>query len=193
AVNAQLAARGQPSVIGFHHDAQRLPNGDTAVLAKVIQTVDVGGTPTDYVGDMVIVLDQDFQVQWTWNAFDYLDTSRLPPDGEGPGDWLHSNAVNYSPADGNLIVSVRNQDWVIKIDYRNGAGDGHIVWRLGQDGDFTTDSSDPYPWFTHQHNANYLPDGTLILFDNGNTRVDSGAADTSSRGKVWSTKQQTMQ
>ena len=33
AVNAQLAALGQPSITDFNHDAQRLPNGDTAVLA----------------------------------------------------------------------------------------------------------------------------------------------------------------
>jgi hypothetical protein len=193
AVNAQLTARGQPTITGFHHDAQRLPNGDTAVLANVRKTVDVGGVPTEYVGNMVIVLDENFQVYWTWNAFDYLDTGRAATDGEGPGDWLHSNAVNYSPADGDLVVSVRNQDWVIKIDYANGTGDGHIVWRLGQGGDFTTDSSDPYPWFTHQHNAHYLPDGDLILFDNGNTRVDSGAADISSRGQVWSLDEQAMQ
>ena len=30
--------------------------------------------------------------------------------------------MTLSPADGNLILSVRHQDWVIKIDYRNGAG-----------------------------------------------------------------------
>src|SRR6516165_667769 len=29
AVNAQLAARGQPPITTFHHDAQRLPNGST--------------------------------------------------------------------------------------------------------------------------------------------------------------------
>src|SRR5262249_6219024 len=47
--------------------------------------------------------------------------------------------------------------------------------------------------FSHQHNAHYLDDGTLILFDNGNTRVDSGASDTSSRGQVWSLNEQTLQ
>jgi arylsulfate sulfotransferase len=194
AVNTQLVARGQPTITGFHHDAERLPNGDTALLAHVQETVDVGGTPTDYVGDMVIVLDQNFQVKWTWNAFNYLDTNRLPTDGEGPDDWLHSNSVSWSPADGDLIVSVRHLDWVIKIDYRNGAGDGHVVWRLGKGGDFTTDSSDPYPWFSHQHNAHYLDDGTLILFDNGNTRVHSGDPGTpDSRGQVWSLNEQTMQ
>jgi hypothetical protein len=195
AVNAQLAARGQSTISGFSHDAERLPNGDTAVLAYVSETIDVDGTPTNYLGDMVIVLDQNLQVAWTWNAFDYLDTNRLPPDGEGPGDWLHSNSVSWSPADGDLIVSMRNQDWVVKIDYSNGAGDGHVVWRLGQGGDFTVNSSDPDPWFSHQHDAQYIDNSTLVLFDDGNTRVDSGdpTRNQDSRGQVWVLDEQTLQ
>ena len=101
--------------------------------------------PPTYNGDMVIVLDQNFQVAWVWDPFKWLDTNRLGTVGEGPGDWLHANSIAWSPADGNLIVSLRSQDWVIKIDYDNGTGDGHVVWRLGQGGDFTINSSGPVP------------------------------------------------
>ena len=170
AVNAELAALGQHSITDFNHDAQRLPNGDTAVLATTPRTINVNGTPTQYNGDMVIVLDQNFQVAWVWDPFDWLDTNRLPTLGEGPGDWMHANSIAWSPADGNLVVSMRSQDWVIKIDYANGTGDGHVVWRLGQGGDFTINSSDPSPWFSHQHDVRYINDTTLVLFDNGNTR-----------------------
>ena len=145
AVNAELAALGQHSITDFNHDAQRLPNGDTAVLATTPRTIDLHGTPTTYNGDMVIVLDQNFQVAWVWDPFAWLDTNRLPTLGEGPGDWLHANSIAWSPADGNLMVSMRSQDWVIKIDYANGAGDGHVVWRLGQGGDFTLHSVGPIP------------------------------------------------
>src|SRR5262249_42980886 len=174
AVNAQLTALGHGIIYGFHHDAQRLPNGQTAVIAYTFRAVSVGGTPTDYVGDMIVVLDEDFQVKWAWDAFDHLDVNRGPILGEGAGlpggpidvfpdnpralDGTHSNAVAWSPADGNLVLSVRHQDWVLKIDYENGAGDGHVIWRLGQDGDFTVNSPDPSPWFSHQHNAHYLDD-----------------------------------
>src|SRR5262249_13769403 len=99
--------------------------------------------------------------------------------------------VSWSPADGNLVVSVRHQDWVIKVDYRNGAGDGHVVWRLGQGGDFTANSGDPSPWFSHQHQAHYVDDSTLILFDNGNTRR-AGDPHADSRGQVWKLDEQTM-
>jgi hypothetical protein len=106
-------------------------------------------------------------------------------------DWVHINAVSYSPGDGNLIVSVRHQDWVLKIDYANGAGDGHVIWRLGQGGDFTANSTDPNPWFSHQHDAHLIDDSTLILFDNGNTRR-AGDPTAHNRGQVWKLDEQTM-
>src|SRR5262249_53653213 len=67
------------------------------------------------------------------------------------------------------------QDWVVKINYANGTGDGHVIWRLGAGGDFTLRSPVPVdPWFSHQHNAHYIGDSTLVLFDNGNTRCADG-------------------
>src|SRR5262249_45277546 len=140
ALNAQLAARGQGPIANISHDAQRLPDGKTVILAQPVRTVSINGTPRQYTRDMVIVLDEDFQITCTWDGFDYLDVNRGPIHEDttrDPVDWTHANSVNWSPSDGNLVVSMRNQDWVIKIDYAGGTGDGHVVWRLGQDGDFT--------------------------------------------------------
>lgn len=207
AINAQLTAMGHEVIYGFHHDIQRLPDGSLVVLGLTERTVNINGTPTDYVGEQTVVLDQDLQVKWAWDAFDHLDVNRgpvlgeiLPPGSAQPTaavprlpavDWLHVNAVAWSPADGNLILSLRHQDWVIKIDYRNGEGDGHVIWRLGQGGDFTVNSTDLKPWFSHQHNAHYIDDHTLILFDNGNTRRES-VPNADSRGQVWKLDEQTM-
>jgi hypothetical protein len=80
---------------------------------------------------------------------------------------------------------------VIKIDYGNGEGNGHVIWRLGQGGDFTVNSTDPNPWFSHQHNAHYVDDSTLVLFDNGNTRRASDP-NAHSRGQVWKLDEETM-
>ncbi len=191
AVNAELIALGKPGITDFNHEALRLPNGNTAVLATTPRTIDVNGTPTKYAGDMVLVLDQDFQVVWTWDPFTWLDTNRLPTQDEGPTDWTHANSIAWSPADGNLLVSMRAQDWVVKIDYANGNGDGHVVWRLGPDGDFTINSTDPYPWFTHQHDVSYVNDSTLVLFDNGNTR-QSQDPQAHSRGQELVLDEKTM-
>jgi arylsulfate sulfotransferase len=207
AVNAGLTAMGHDVITSFTHDVERLPNGQTAVIGLTERTVNINGTPTDYVGAMIVVLDKNFQVTWAWDAFDHLDVNRgpvlgeiVPPGSPGPTaavprlpavDWLHLNAVSWSPADGNLVLSIRHQDWVIKIAYQGGQGDGHIIWRLGKDGDFTVNSADPSPWFSHQHDAHYIDDHTLILFDNGNTRRASDP-NAHSRGQVWTLDEQTM-
>jgi hypothetical protein len=208
AVNPQLTALGLNPIFSFTHDVKRLPNGQTAVIGSTERTVSINGTPTAYVGMTIVVLDADFHVTWAWDAFDHLDVNRGPILGEvlragdpdqvaasTPSlpavDWLHVNAVSWSSEDGNLVLSVRHQDWVIKVDYRNGEGDGHIIWRLGQGGDFTVNSTDPSPWFSHQHNAHFIDDHTLILFDNGNTRRASDP-NAENRGQVWHIDEQTM-
>jgi len=197
-VNEQLIAMGKPPISAFHHEARRLANGATLVLASVEQILnDVQGDgPVNVLGDMIIVLNRNLEVVWTWNAFDHLDVRRVATlnDKCGPGvcpslfltstanDWLHGNSVSETP-DGNLLYSMRSQDWVLKIDFQNGRGTGNIIWRLGNDGDFTIDSSDPNPWFSHQHDPELHADGTLTVFDNGNFRqfLDPSAH---SRGQV---------
>lgn len=201
AVNAQLQAKGQEIIYGFHHEVLRLPDGSVATLGWTLRTVDINGKPKQYVGQMLLVLDQDLQVVWTWDAFDHMDVHRgpilrdkcsgAPCPIPGAVDWLHTNSIAWSAEDGNLLMSVRHQAWEIKIDYRNGAGDGHIIWRLGKDGDFAVVSSDPSPWFSYQHNVHYLDSKTLLLFDNGNVRC-LGVRQCRSRGQTWTIDEKAM-
>ena len=201
AVNTQLQAKGQEIIYGFHHEVLRLPDGNIATLGWTLRTVDINGKPKQYVGQMLLVLDQDLQVIWTWDAFDHMDVQRgpilhdkctgAPCPIPGAVDWLHTNSIAWSAEDGNLLMSVRHQAWEIKIDYRNGSGDGHIIWRLGKDGDFAVVSSDPNPWFSYQHNVHYLDKNTLLLFDNGNVRC-KGVKQCRSRGQTWTIDEKSM-
>lgn len=189
----QVKALGLPPVLGFSHDAVRLPDGNTAVITSIEQLADQGTGVQDVDGDMILVLDRNWQVIWTWNPFEKFDVKRkaiLNEVGSGPGatlmavanDWMHSNSLTYTD-DHNLMLSMRHQDWIVKIDYNDGNGTGNVVWRLGAGGDFTTDSTDPYPWFSHQHDAT-LTNGILTVFDNGNTSV-ARLGPGNSRGQVW--------
>ena len=191
AVNAELAARHKRPILDFDHEAKLLPNGDTVVIGGTQKIADYKGTPTRFVGDEVIVLDQNLQVAWTWDAFKWLSTNRLGPDHGIPSDWLHANAVSWSPGDDDLIVSLRARDWVLKIDYADGTGNGHIVWKFGKGGSFKAISGDPNPWFSGQHDARYINDTTLLLFDDGNTRRESDP-NADSRGQEWVINEQNM-
>ncbi len=170
-------------------------------LADVEQILtDVQGPGSiDVIGDMIIVFDSQLNVLWTWDTFDHLDVTRKAVLGEtcvaegacapyrlaaDANDWTHGNSISQTP-DGNLLYSSRHQDWLIKIHYDNGAGDGHVIWRLGKDGDFEIQSSDIYPWFSHQHDANFETEdqSELTVFDDGNTRV-STLGSGNSRGQV---------
>lgn len=209
-VAEQLVARGERPITGFHHEVIALPDDRVLVLATVAEP----GQEWNYkdgaiLGDKLVVLDHDLNVVWTWDGWDHLDPVNHPPVlGENcmnagcPAefantkvlDWMHSNSVQTTP-DGNLILSVRHLDWVLKLDYSNGYGSGAILWKLGKGGDFQlapTPGVD-WPWFSHQHDASFLDEKTLLLFDNGNTRTESASTDDiNSRGQVYEIDESTM-
>jgi len=125
-------------------------------------------------------------------------------------DWLHCNSIYYWPQDelgtaGQIILSSRNQDWVMEVDYENGSGSGNILWRMGNDGDFTFNNinNDPWPWFSGQHEVGIENNGAgpMSLFDNGNTRISApplglgsncGPNDCYSRGMALTIDQSAM-
>jgi len=181
-LNAALAAAScagcNITVTGTHHDFAVLPNGHIVFMAATQKTVSVSGTDTLVTGDVLIDLDENHNPVWLWSAFDHLDVNRHPMQFP---DWTHSNSVTYSPDDKSLLMSIRHQSWVVKINYNDGAGDGSIIWKLGYQGDFalqsgTTNAVDPVDWFSAQHDANIISTNTsgmidVLLFDNGNQRV----------------------
>ncbi|MDE1178576.1 MAG: aryl-sulfate sulfotransferase [Edaphobacter sp.] len=167
-LNTRLASAGYNlTIYDIHHDVEVLPNGHWVLIANTIKNVSPYG---NVVGDVIIDLDTNLQPVWLWNEFDHLDVSRQPTDFP---DWTHTNAVLYSRDDGDLLISIRHQSWIIKVNYANGTGDGSIVWKLGEGGDFTlTNGTDPIDWFYGQHQPSFFSTATsgvfsLALMDNG--------------------------
>jgi arylsulfate sulfotransferase len=150
-----LVAKGYSLDLGsLHHDVLALPNGHWILLATVSQAFsNLTGYPrtTNVLGDVLIDIDQNNQPVWVWNAFDHLDVNRHPylfPD------WTHTNSVLYSTDDHDLLLSVRHQNWIIKIDYADGQGSGRILWRLGEGGDFKLlGGTDPTDWSPGESSA----------------------------------------
>lgn len=178
-LNKKLRAAGYvgPTLEILHHDVAVLPNGHWIVMANgTREYTNLPGYPgmTRVIGDVLIDLDPNLNPVWTWSEFDHLDVRRHPMDFP---DWTHTNAVLYTKDDGNLIVSIRAQHWVIKIDYRNGRGTGNILWRLGNGGDFKLiNGTPPTDWNYAEHQPAIFGDRNAGVFDlgmmdNGNNRI----------------------
>lgn len=195
ALAAATCAECNVTIIGTHHDFAVLPNGHVIVIASTTETLADGTMPT---GDVIIDLGDMENVSgnnpnhtpqpvWAWNEFNHFDTNRRPYSYP---DWMHTNAVIYSPSDGNLIISMRHQNWLAKIPYQNGTGSGDAIWKLGAvlptdtgadianfmllnaDGSPDTTATD---WFFAQHGPSFTTTNTsgqfgLTLFDNGDDR-----------------------
>ena len=183
-LNTNLAASGYkdgqgnvPTLYDMHHDVTVNPvTGHWLLIANTTRQELVQGTEEAELGDLIIDVDpnNNFQVDWVWNEFDHLDTSRHQL---GFQDWTHSNAIVYSADDHNILVSSRGQSWVMKVEYNDGAGDGTLIWKLGYQGDFTlVNGTDPQDWQYAQHEPSFTTSNTtgvfgLTLMDNGDSRV----------------------
>jgi arylsulfate sulfotransferase len=189
-VQSALNAQGisVPPLGNFTHDILQLANGHLILLIGISEenVTNPPGTGV-VVADLVVDWDPKKQaVAWSWNPFEYLSLSHAP---FGAADWTHANALVYSPDDGNLLVSMRNQDWILKIKYADGAGDGSLLWRLGPEGDFTLPAGvGPVEWNYGQHypvivSPNSAGIFSLMFFNNGTVRyVDAAKTPCGSAG-----------
>lgn len=166
------------------HEFVLRDNGNVLMFSyneRRVDLRDVGGSPLAIVLDLIIQeQDPAGAVVWEWSSQGRLDPhdatadidlTVAPPDKI---DYVHGNSMVID-TDGNLIVSCRHQDQIIKIDYRNGGGSGDIIWRLEGLGSRT--GANDFTWlgeeedkFSHQHYVRRLANGNLLFFDNGNLR-----------------------
>jgi arylsulfate sulfotransferase len=205
-IHSDCKVGGKECVSGFHHEAIRLPNGHTLAIAGLERMMPAGTQgakeAVDILGDIVVDLDEDFQVTGVWNTFDHMDVNRksykdakcrtggggcppvlLAPEANG---WTHSNSLNYIPSTGDFLVSIPEQDWIVKVDWKNGKGSGKVLWRLGKGGDFKVESKDPNPWFSYAHDVGFEPAGSNVLTVLDDNEFNHGKDKSAqSRAQVW--------
>ncbi|MGB1286191.1 MAG: aryl-sulfate sulfotransferase, partial [Aggregatilineales bacterium] len=157
------------------HEFILLDNGNVILISQPVEILDL----TDYGGDVeavtVAAIVQEIAPEGTivfeWDSRDYFtveDTARegfltaTPPD---PVPYIHVNGVAVAN-DGNWIISARRFDELIKIDRATGA----VIWHMGggdsKHNEFTF-INDPMSGFSGQHHVQVLPNGNILLFDNG--------------------------
>src|SRR5215467_330963 len=156
-----------------NHEIRLLPNGDALVLAFSERTMDltsIGGRRNAIVvGNMLQRVKPSGAVHFQWNAFDHLPVDGIasPINVQGEYvDWTHMNAIDVT-SDGNYLLSVRHLNQVIKIDSATGA----VLWKLGGMGSDFQFVGDSFNGFSMQHGVRELPNGNILMFDNGDEHV----------------------
>ena len=148
------------------HDAVVRPDGSRILLAY---EPDAATGLTDAV---IQEVGPDGQVVHTWDSGDHIDPATETTNVPGRADYAHVNAVEVM-SDGDLLVSFRHFSGVYKIAWHahDGFARGDIVWRLGgRFSDFAF-PDDPEGGPCAQHTASQLPNGHILIFDNGSSAL----------------------
>ncbi len=187
----------------LHHDLIELPNGHLLALSTERRKITKEMCPATYeadwdvVGDVVVELvPATGEIVRRVSMFDLLDPCRRVDQpfktnfwntvyGAPTADWTHANAVYFDAARNAVWVSLRHQDWVIAYRYADDAGGkaGSLLYRLGPEGDFQLAGADA-AWNYQQHAARVLPNGHIMMYDNGSARP--GTSPTIKTKYPWS-------
>ena len=139
---------------------------------------------TETRDSVIQVLEPDGRIRWSWGAW-----GRLPLEDctqrSFPHDFAHLDAiapVRWAGEKGlrdGVLASFRDCSSVLLLDPEAPAGE-EIVWRIGQSNLNSHEwaerglgpvplrvAGDPEGAFCSQHAAQLLPNGNLLLFDNG--------------------------
>jgi arylsulfate sulfotransferase len=156
-----------------NHDLLLLPNGHAVLMSYDPQVVDLSQVVKDGLPNAIVVgliiqeLDQEKNVVFQWRSWDHFQITDVVSHSLAARvvDYVHGNSVDADP-DGNFIVSARHMNEVTKISRAT----GEMLWRLGGRNNQFALVNDPLV-FSHQHAARWLPNGNMVLFDNGNFRL----------------------
>lgn len=112
-----------------------------------------------YVGGIDRFIDVETEEQYK----QFLNSPYLAQKADGlrcDVDWTHENSVHYKEGLGYLI-SIRNLNRLALI-----GEDGHLVWSIGESHRATINLPLDGSAFSMQHDARWLSDGRILLFDN---------------------------
>jgi hypothetical protein len=150
-----------------HHDGILLRNGNVLLLClaqlprELVPKIKGGMPGTEHNGEMygdyLVEMTTEGRIVWEYRTWEHLDpeTDRITAIQEPRDEWTHGNGLAELP-NGDIVVSFRTISTVIIIERKTGT----IIWKLGA------------PPLCGQHAPTPLPNGNLLIFDNGPHRLD---------------------
>lgn len=127
--------------------------------------------------DYIVEVDAKGNEVWSWHAWDHIGAGKhqldinykLPVNNYfGDSDWLHVDSVRYIPETDQLLIVAHNMGEFYLIDKSS----GKIAYRWGnpaaygngRQADFMRDGDQQ---LFGPHDATWLGDGKVMVFDNG--------------------------
>ena len=167
----------------IHHDIRELPNGNLIYL---------GEHPTrETVEDYIVEIDRKTgEVVNTWDIMEILELDEYiakeihvekhfaGDEQKASRDWFHGNGISYDEKTNSLTISSRHQDLAMNIDYET----KEINWILTDPSStrlsenmkqyILTPIGDNFEYIYGPHATFTNEAGNLVLFDNGNNRIE---------------------
>lgn len=159
----------QHTDLTHHHDAEWQPNGNLLygccekmpahIAARVLGGHHTHDLPDGAIyGDVIREVDRAGTLVWEWKVWEHLAPEDFPIHaGFDRYHWPMINGVS-ARRDGSVLLSLRTTSGVIAVDRAS----GDVIWHLGHE------------VLAQQHAPVELPNGNILIFDNGNLRI--GAA-----------------
>lgn len=179
----------------FHHNVQEKKNGNFLVTTSKTGSIHKNGRST--IEDFVIEIDrQTGSIVREWDLKQSLDENRTVLAGTfgDPVDWFHGNAI-IENKHGGILVSGRTQgyvsldnsnqvEWIVSThnDWdTNRRGESlapYLLQPLTSSGQVISDTnvlngfqnSSDFSWPWYGHAPFFMPNGNLMVFDNGDNR-----------------------
>lgn len=182
----------EPNDHFLHHELIQLPNGNYMGIVEESQygPIPAGGSWTPqfqgigyvadgetiefrWVGDRIVEWDAETGAEvWSWSTFDHFTMDDFDIHGgtwmeayqANRYDWTHANALAYDVNENAIYVSSRHLSRISKIDYPS----GELLWNMGIElGSGDVDFGENLQ-FSFQHSLQILPNGNIVILDNGN-------------------------
>ena len=155
---------------GYHHDQFEMEDGNLLILTQEKNAATAE--------DMCVLVERESgKIIKSWDYKKVLPQQAAKSGSWSEHDWFHNNAVWYDRRTNSLTLSGRHQDAVINIDFET----GELNWIIGDPEGwpedlvsryfFTPAGGGDFDWQYEQHACMMLPDGDIMMFDNGHWRA----------------------
>ena len=146
------------SATGWHHNYRLLDDGTIMFLQAVYDG--------NLITDRIVNVDRDYNELWSWGYLDspdYFNNITCSEEYSEWCDWTHTNTA-FTDSEKRFLYFNPRRIGFFKMDMET----KEILWKFGQDGDFTMLSEHEFPWPLYSHAPKIRDDGKAILFyDNG--------------------------